>query len=54
MEQFSNDDLEYVNDDYFEFSDFQDEETFSNNVPHRTSDSDSEDDFDTVPFLVAI
>ncbi|CAK8566326.1 unnamed protein product [Lathyrus sativus] len=47
MEQFSNDDLEYVNDDYFEFSDFQDEDTFSNNVPNRTSDSDSEDDFDT-------
>ncbi|XP_058761509.1 uncharacterized WD repeat-containing protein C2A9.03-like isoform X2 [Vicia villosa] len=53
MEQFTNDDLEYVNDDYFEFSDFEDDETFSTNVPqHRTSDaatpdSDSEDEFDT-------
>ncbi|CAI8597495.1 unnamed protein product [Vicia faba] len=52
MEQFSNDDLEYVNDNYFEFSDFEDDETFSTNLPHSNSDSatpdsDSEDDFDT-------
>lgn len=59
MEQFTNDDLEFVNDDYFEFSDFEDDETFSSNVPHRTPDSgtpdsDSEDDFDTVPFLSSL
>jgi hypothetical protein len=58
MEQFTNDDLEYVTDDYFEFSDFEDTETFSENVPHRISDSDSnshdsdfEEDFETVLFL---
>ncbi|GAU24554.1 hypothetical protein TSUD_148950 [Trifolium subterraneum] len=52
MEQFNNDDLEYVTDEYFEFSDFEDDETYSYNVPHRISDSDShdsdfEDDFET-------
>ncbi|MCI33496.1 hypothetical protein A2U01_0054713, partial [Trifolium medium] len=52
MEQFNNDDLEVVTDDYFEFSDFEDDETFSDNVPPRISDSDShdsdfEDDFET-------
>ncbi|CAJ2644355.1 unnamed protein product [Trifolium pratense] len=52
MEQFNNDDLEVVTDDYFEFSDFEDDETFSDNVPSRISVSDShhsdfEDDFET-------
>jgi hypothetical protein len=53
MEQFTNDDLEYVTDDYFEFSDFEDtENNFSENLPPRISDSDShdsdfEEDFET-------
>jgi len=59
MDQFNNVDLEFANfEDYveFEFSDFEDEEqqtSFSENPPHRnTSDTDSdfEDDFQTVPF----
>lgn len=53
MDRFNNDDLEYVVDDYFDSSDFEDQQTFSDNVPQHISDSDShhsdfEDNFDTV------
>lgn len=61
MDQFNNVDLEFANfEDYveFEFSDFEDEEqqTVPENPPRRNtyntdSDSDCEDDFQTVPFL---
>ncbi|XP_004500612.1 uncharacterized WD repeat-containing protein C2A9.03 isoform X2 [Cicer arietinum] len=52
MDRFNNDDLEYVVDDYFDSSDFEDQQTFSDNVPQHISDSDShhsdfEDNFDT-------
>lgn len=56
MEHFSNDDLEYVVDDYYDVSDFEDEYTFSDNVRQQSlssdsPDSDFEDDFETVHSL---
>ncbi|MED6204083.1 hypothetical protein PIB30_005810 [Stylosanthes scabra] len=45
MEQFNNDDLEYVVDDYFDVSDFEDDAAFTN-ASNGTSDSDHMDDSD--------
>ncbi|MED6219039.1 hypothetical protein PIB30_032169 [Stylosanthes scabra] len=45
MEQFNNDDLEYVVDDNFDVSDFEDDVAFTN-ASNGTSDSDHMDDSD--------
>ena len=53
MEQFQNDDLAYIVDDYFEVGDFDDGQFFSDDDFHTDQstehiDSDFEDDIDTV------
>lgn len=56
MEQFNNDDLEYVVGDYYDVPDFEDDDPPADSDPQNnggfhSSDSDFEDDFETVYFL---
>ncbi|KAI4307369.1 hypothetical protein L6164_030568 [Bauhinia variegata] len=49
MDQFNNDDLEYIVDDYDDFLEFEDDHIYEDNEPKRNSDyldSDFEDDFE--------
>ncbi|KAF7816953.1 putative WD repeat-containing protein C2A9.03 isoform X1 [Senna tora] len=51
MEHFNNDDLEYVDADYYDVPDFEDDDSFPDNGPHTnrasySADSDFEDDFE--------
>lgn len=57
MEQFNNDDLEYIVGDFYDISDFEDDEFFPHDQPERAAhfdspDSDFEDDFETVYCLL--
>lgn len=57
MEHFQNDDLEYVVDDYYyDMADFDDDDLLPDNEPQRNNDdspdSDFEDDFETVIFIL--
>lgn len=52
MEQFQNQELEYVVDDYYDMTDFEDDDVLSRSrssfSSDDTMDSDLEDDFDVV------
>ncbi|KAK6940136.1 WD40 repeat [Dillenia turbinata] len=48
MAQFQNDDLEYVVDDYYDMSEFEEDTSSESETPRNGGDSDFEDDFDMV------
>ncbi|KAK6938173.1 WD40 repeat [Dillenia turbinata] len=46
MAQFQNDDLEYIVDDYYDMSEFEEDPFSESETPRNGADSDFEDDFD--------